>query len=476
MPVEGDSLNFRIVGFEVPKMTGAKKYVIELAKGVYDKHKLFKKAVLATTEDSVHQLILIVPDWGTEYTWRGKCFDEEGKLLHVTDLHHFKTMTTKYADTSIYKNIVITKTEKYKDLLIIQDFVPAMYNTNGELLWFIPDTKNAIGPGYTYRNLQPTHTGTFTIQNDYLGFEFDYHGKLIWTVPDKGLVSGDTTERYHHDFQKMPNGDYMIEGLKTVYIPVPPDADTTFFLTDNTIVRKDGKMLKKIECPTLIEYDSTGKLVWYWRSDEHLEYEDFFAKRISNGIYHSNPHMNSFFIDYARNQIYLSYKIFNMISVINYPSGKIIANYGPPKKQIRGDMIFKGQHNVGLMSGNRIYMFDNNSQRGVDTVTSYVRIFKEDQAKKTITKVWEFSCDIDTFALSCADAGGSVAILNDEDLLICTGTAGRTFIVSKDKKILWNQVSVRKEAGSGKWVSQVAYRTKYITNINYLKPFLFRNR
>jgi hypothetical protein len=473
LPVENDSLNYRIVGFQVPPLTKAKEYTVEIAIGNFNKERLFNKQICIVVTDSINQLVAKVPTWGASYTWRVKNYDEKGHEINTTPLHHFRTRISRYSDTSLYKTRVITKSEKYKDIFILQDFAPVMYDADGELVWFIPDIPGVIGEGRGLRNLQPTHTGTFTLQNDFGAFEFDYHGKILWRAPDKGTISGDTSEHYHHDFKKLSNGHYLITGIQHIELPVPKNADTTNFKADNTIVKRNGFFYKIIPCPTLIEFESSGNIVWSWKSSEHIEYDDFFSRKLASGTYYSNPHLNSFFFDEKRKLIYLSYRNYNRVVKLEYPSGKVLANYGPPAYQTNGEMLFRSQHNVAVTDNSLIYMFDNNTDREKDVV-SYVRIFKENQKADSLEIIWSFPCDIDTFADKCGVAGGSVLMMSDNDVLVSMGTAGRSFIVSKDKKILWNSIIYRRE-GSGVWIRQVQYRTKYINKINELKKFIFIN-
>jgi hypothetical protein len=473
IPLENDSVNYRIVGFEVPAMAKAKQYTVEIALGNFDKERLFKKHIAITAKDTTNQVIITLPAWGAVYTWRVKYTDAKEHEIDVTPLHHFRTLVSKYSDTSLYKTLVITKSEKYKDILILQDFAPVMYDANGELVWFIPDIPGIIGQGRSIRNLQPTNTGTFTLQNDYGAFEFDYHGKILWRAPDKGTISGDTSEHYHHDFIKLQNGHYLITGTEIIQRPVPLGADTTNFKSDNTVVRKDGIFYKKIDCPTLIEFSADSQIVWSWKSSQHIDDRDYFMKKFPSGQYNSNPHLNSFYFDEKHRLIYLSFRNYSRVVKLEYPSGKIVANYaGAGIDEYKGEVLFRAQHNVSLTTDGDIYMFDNNTDRERN-VESYVRIFREDTANATLVKIWDFSCKIDSFADACGQAGGSVFMLQDRDILVSMGNAGRTFIVSHDKKILFNMVHQRKE-GSGGWVNQVQYRSKCIVNLNYIKKYLFR--
>ena len=96
------------------------------------------------------------------------------------------------------------------------------------------------------------------------------------------------------------------------------------------------------------------------------------------------------------------------------------------------------------------------AEREKDCVPAVV-VFKEPNAEdKTLQKIWEFKTDIDTFTKPMSSGGGSVRELDKGDYLVCTGLPGRNFIVSADKKILWNVVTWQKE--KGEWKPASGYR------------------
>lgn len=472
LPVEGDSLNYRIVGFRVPEIKGTKSYIVEIAEGNFDKRKAFTNEISITAEDSIHELIAKVPHWAAAYTWRVRYLNDKRKETDATPLYHFTTLYTRFADTSKNKTLVLTKAEKYKDMLIIQDYAPVMYDMDGELVWFIPEIPNVIGEGRGLRNVQPTHTGTFTMQTESKAYEFDYHGRLVFQIPNKAVISDDSVEHFHHDFKKLQNGDYLIASTENIIRPIPKDADTSRFKNDNTIFKKQGEYYKKIESPTLLRYDTNGKVVWYWKASEHLKDEEYFAHRLDDAFL-STPHLNSFYFLEDKNLIYLSYRNYNRVVKMEYPSGKVLANYEPPTLQYRSDVMFWGQHNVSVTDDGLIYMFDNNTDRRTNT-TSHVRIFRENIKNNTLDMIWSFSCDIDTFAEKCGVSGGSVYMLKDRDILVSTGSSGRSFIVSYDKQILWNFIAYRKDPSKEVWHKRGKYRTRCIENIDSLRKFIFK--
>ena len=103
---------------------------------------------------------------------------------------------------------------------------------------------------------------------------------------------------------------------------------------------------------------------------------------------------------------------------------------------------------------------------------SYISMFREPAIKGTpLIKAWEFSCAIDDNAPSGASVGGSVELLHDGSVIACTGTAGRVFIVSPDKKILWN--AVPEVFGDNAWRPLRQYKVGVIEDAQLLEKLIF---
>src|SRR5690606_5139045 len=144
-------------------------------------------------------------------------------------------------------------------------------------VWFLPAIKGATNNSITgIRDLKITAGGTITFLTDENVFEIDYHGNVLWAGPDDGAVSGDTTEKYHHQFDKLPDGHYMTTGIKFTRRKVPAWVDTNLYSGRNTPIRADGRYTL-INCGTLIEYDSAGKVVWSWNTCDNLADADIFT-------------------------------------------------------------------------------------------------------------------------------------------------------------------------------------------------------
>jgi hypothetical protein len=171
--------------------------------------------------------------------------------------------------------------------------------------------------------------------------------------------------------------------------------------------------------------------------------------------------------------MYLGFRNLNRILKMDFHTKQVVAQYG----QIAGDkgspLLFKAQHCVRIDDlTNDIYLFNNNGDREQRMPSTIVRFRQPENSNDNLIKIWEFPCEIDQNAPAQALAGGSVYQLPDKSILACMGMAGRIFIVTPAKKILWNAIPEAKTE-NGDWIIQQEYRTSYIWNKGTLSRFLF---
>jgi len=469
-PQNGDTLNFRLVPFIVDTAAAYKNYTLEIAAGSHTTEKDFKKNIIISTNSTNGQWVEIVPSWNSPYTWRVIYSSKNNKKKHTSPLYTFRTGNSVYTDTSKYRMRIIDTATAYKDMFIIVDFAPVMFDMKGNVVWYIPDIPGIIGPNRGLRDIKPTADGTFTVN----GIEIDYYGKVLWKAPDKGIVSGDTSEHYHHEFTKLENGHYMLAGMEQLVKEIPTYIDTTNFYTDNSVLTRNNKLYKIIDCPTLIEYDKDGRIIWSWKLSQHFDEREYFIRRQPAGILNAHPHLNSFDFDEQNNVIYASLRNCDRIIKIKYPEGIIIANYGlylDSNGKIAGEKLFHAQHCAKLIPGGDLILFNNNTDRERN-VTSYIQRFSQPaDGKGNLVKQWEFGCDIDKEAPSCGMGGGSVSLLPGGAILAGMGLAGRCFIVSPEKQILWNAIPEYK-TDVNTWQLLPVYRNTFIPNKEYILKFI----
>lgn len=448
-PTNNASLHYRLIGFAVPEHKKATHYQLEIFDG--------SKQVL-TKKNENSKIIAVVPSFGKSYTWQVKYYKKK-RIISTTDKYKFTVLDNPFSNSTVSQVTVIDSIKKYDDLMVFFDNTRTLYNMKGEPLWFLP-----VIPGVSdssqgiMRDIKLTSNGTITILTKKNVHEIDYHGSVLWSGPNDGSYSGGTDENYHHEFTKLANGHYMTISDK---ISMPSG-------TMNTNNNNDTSTKKDNHCGSVIEYNAKKEIVWSWNSCDYLHLGDL------------STHFNSFHLDTINNVFYTSYRNISRIVKAAYPSGEVLGLYGENASNdntISGHGMFYSQHNARVNSDGDFCLFNNNfimhypeSQHNNKRITS-IAVFKEPKIKKdTLEKIWEFACDIDTLAPHITAGGGSLYELDKGDYLVCMGRTNRNFIVSKDKKVLWNVLSIVHKPGL---VSVDGYRVSPVFQKD-LQSLLFR--
>jgi hypothetical protein len=281
--------------------------------------------------------------------------------------------------------------------------------------------------------------------------EFGQDGKLVWKYTD-------TVRGLHHDLERMENGN-------------------TLFVCANDIDRPDISKLKlRDDC--LIEVDKAGKVVWEWKTIDHLEELglpreakdaimngyggtrtglgappatsafDYLhmnaASPIPSGLGYTDPRFRA-------GNIVVSYRYINTIAVIDRASGKIVW-------KMVGVSI--GQHHThfippGLPGAGHLLVFDNGL---VDENTNPMRISSRPNSRVleidplTDKIVWHYSADMSNrpiWTFYSHYISGAQRQPNG-NTLICEGANGRIFEVTPAGEIVWEFVNpyAKKEGNS----------------------------
>ena len=446
LPRNGSELHYRLIRFVVPRVVDADNYKLEVFDNFQGADVPRDVKAIVNTTSTTNSFVATVPAFGRGYAWKIKWLRGK-KQIGSTPLYRFTVKPNPFADTSIARFRIVKNAEKYEDMFVFFDNTRSLHNMKGEPVWFLPViqgvTDSSVG---IIRDLKLTKDGTITFLSTKNIHEISYDGNILWSGPDDGLVSGDTTENYHHQVTKLSNGHYMTIGDKMV-----PNSVLT-----GEAPAKDAATANQARtaCGTVIEYDKEGKVLWTWNSCDYLKQGD------------AVTHFNAFYFDEARKTVYTSYRNISRVVKAAYPSGAVLALYGDDlynTGKIQGKGMFYSQHNVGVNKKGDMVLFNNNYQmqsadvqmnkRSVPTVA----IFREPIAiGDTLQKIWEFRTDIDTFVVPMSSGGGSVQELEEGDYLVCAGLPGRVFIVSDDKKVLWNVLVSQLE--KGKWGPASVYR------------------
>lgn len=417
-PAPGAVLHYRMAGFSFPKLKGATEYTLH----VYEAdHKVLLKPII-TKAINENRVIATLPAFGRKYSWQ-VIYQSKGRQVGKSKMQYFSVAANPYADTSRARIVVVDSAAKYSDMLVFFDNTRTLYNMKGEPLWFVPFIKGMTDSTQgDLRDLKITDDGTITFMTTRNVYEMDYDGHILWKS-----ITPDTTEKnieqYHHEFTKLKDGRYIT--MKDRWL----DSAHT-------------------HCASVVMYNRNHKIVWDWNACKYLQGST------------TSMHLNAFYLDLEDSALYTSYRNSCMVIRSKYPEGNIVAKYGTEKQ---GKALFYYQHNCTINSDGNLMLFNNNfdinqpieiRNNSIPTVA----IFKEPvSAADTLEKVWEFATKIDTLVKPMSSAGGKVDELEHGDYLVCTGLPGRVFIVTKEKQVLWNVLTQKKDAEG--WKPYPIYRT-----------------
>jgi len=462
-PKEGSKLNYRIVGFSFPVLPATGNYTIQIANGNQTTQSGFKKNILKSVNADKNKIIIEVPTFGTDYSWR--VIDNQHNTLFADSIHHFSTSTSRNVNSD-FRITVLENSGKYNNDYVFMDGTCVLYDMLGQPVWFLPETEYINPASAPASDLKLTPQGTITFLTAFNIYEVNYNGDILWQGSKKGVVSGDSTENFNHEFTRLANGHYMAAGNEIVT------------LKESNSITHFGD---------IIEYDPLGAIVWSWRSSP------FFLKQ--SGIDYDHPpkdyldvHLNAFYFDEKERMVYVSFKNISVILKVKYPEGNVVNVYGniPTGGVKPANDLFCGQHSCRSSANGDLYLYNNNTCHPGSMPT--VLMMKQPVNKSgSLEKVWEYTCNIsDTLPQKQSDElhpvsysfpkGGNVIELPDRSLFVnMCGAFGKSFIITLNRKIEW---SARLESWNEQkkdWEGVNNYRASIITSRKDLERLIWNS-
>jgi hypothetical protein len=239
--------------------------------------------------------------------------------------------------------------------------------------------------------------------------EMDWNGRILWEVkhPD-----------HNHDGIRLRNGNVMLICQK----PLPDDMAPKVQGGRPGTEYDNGKM----DAPYLVEMTTDGKIVWEWRSWEHLDLavdritavqDDRDVWTVANGV-----------SEMPDGNLLLSFRDISTVIMIDRRTGAIYWKLGAPP--------LAGQHAPYLLANGHVLLFDNGPHR-LDQSFPHSRVLEIDPATKAI--VWKYQevrlADFFSPRLSNAQR------LPNGNTLINEGWFGRFFEVTRDGDVVWEYVN-----------------------------------
>ncbi len=401
--------------FQWESVVNADTYILEITEN--ESQKLFLKDTLPLPGTFVKNLI-----WGKSYKWQFVAFSN-GKKIFTGPVRYFSIHYNYKINPSIYRH-KITKKSLYSDsMYILVDNPGIIMDLDGNPVWFYPDTNVArvfnlqILPNGNVAALKPK--GVKSANENLVLEELTLTGKKIWQAPNAAGISGDTTEFYHHDFQKRSNGNYLVAGNEFAKMRIENSTTDIY-----------------IRYGTIIEYSPAGEVQWAWNSKTYLKNEDLFIE----GMKDNPSHLNSLWLDEKTNHLWVSFRYLNRVIVIDRNNGKIIASYG--KKMPSGEARFfaniAAQHSAKPLHHEKFMMvYDNRLGVGKDTVSRILILELPQGSDSVVKEKYSFPLQMHGRRQSWSESKGDLDQISDSLYLADMGSLPRTVIIDTTKGIVW---------------------------------------
>ena len=421
-PTQDDSLSFRHIAFQWPLTVGKKvQYLLEIHEGSTEGSEVFRDLT------SYHSILVKEGlDFGRQYWWRVSrvrlvSTEDHRGTIDPGEWRSFFIRTTSRVDTQYWRHEVVVNEPKWEeDYLFCIDKPGVIIDRQGKPVWFHPDTTIArffdlrILPNGHIAYLRPRGGGE---GNENLVFEeVSLTGELIWRAPDLGAFSADTNDRYHHEYQILSNGNYLLAGDEYVDLQPP-------------------KAKGPINCRmgVVLEYNPEGELVWVWKAQDHLSLTDIFAQGLK-----ANPvHLNGFYLDERKDELYVSFRYLDRVIKVDHKTGAVLSSYGTQEGANRAgstNALFHRQHSPHVWE-NSLYLYDNGTGKKADTLSA--ALILEMGEDNTAQVRWRFPLDFGHRRNSWSESKGDIDRLSDRLVLVDMGSLPRTLVVDTAQGILW---------------------------------------
>ena len=501
LPKEGSSLNYRLIGFSFPVPENAAKCKLEIAAGAYDSEAIFKSNIIKSVDCKTGRIIVEVPSFGSDYTWRTVRTDGRS-VENVSEWHHFSTQTNINVDTANMHLRIISNTGKYKNDYVFSDYNQALYDMDGNPVWFFPDPVGIVNGNSNIRDIKLTKEGTLTFIMGDRACEVNYNGNIVWEAPNTIDANGENSGHFHHEFTRLNSGHYMVLGGEAVSWRLPYLKNDSTYLTDDASIVKDSEntFSQKLKFGTLIEYDEKGKVVWSWKSSGYFKNSDLYKYHLPNGKFQiKDVHENSFYFDEKAKVAYIGFRDVSRILKVKYPEGVVLAEYGKtykPDASELGNDLFCGQHSIRISEKGDMLVYNNNAFTPGNIPK--LEILRQPANGKGLEKIWEYTCQLDGINKTEMDnnnkkiarmqnmrgrskstktlmtSGGNFMAMPDGSYFASMNSPfSKIFIISPEKKIMWSALLERKNLQDDTWSALPVYRANIITNRKDLEKFVW---
>ena len=422
-PANGSLLNYTHVLFEWDQIQDSDLYELQISD-----NSDFANIISSATTPSLSYIEKEIIDWESTYFWRIRGVDNDSNTnFNWSPTYSFTTAnqrsnasSTTYFENDYSKGITI-----FSSFL---DYFSAAIDESGNEIW---NTGNTNLVYYTENNVQFYGTQFGSNDSELPGVMFSLDSEILWSNTGNAYV--------HHDFFKLPNGNFMGLDESTGLGPIPTNLSPNI----QTLLQLLGYQVDGVtnEFPwvgdKIIEWDADGNEVWTWDAFDHLSMEDYDVFGGSWTEVLNNPefdwtHSNALLFNENESALYLSSRNLSRIIKIEYPSGEIIWQMGLNSQSgdvdCGTDLLFSFQHSIEVLDNGNILFLDNGNLSTIlynspyPTTRAFEISITENEDGCVVETVWEYSLPQELFG----SFSGNVQKLNNGNYLITTIGGGAT--------------------------------------------------
>jgi hypothetical protein len=459
-PIDGTSLHYRMVSFSFPESPIALSYGIEIAHGNLQSLGSFNASKLQTRKCNSTTTIEEVPFFGTTYTWRYIYNTAKGQ--QKSPLYHFSTLSAPVTDTDQIRLRVTKNIGAYKDMYVFVDAAKALFDMNGNPIWFLPENEILLEGNGVLQDLKFTPQGTITFLNNSHFFEISYDGTILTKLFKTDAKGRPSSVGYHHQGSRLKNGHYIVLGNEEIPETEPRGA----FSTDMPVTTRatTPEYLNGVY-GTLEEFDTKGSLVWQYKTSEYLINAITKNKLSVKENLFLDIHVNAFWLDEEHAVLYMGFKNIDRIFKISYPAGELLEILGGPYTPGQDDVthnLFCHQHAM-ITQGNNLFVYNNNDLDSLPVPK--IEMFRTTGwTEYGLKPEWEFQFPLRPKS-SNTTSGGNVIYLPDGSVFASLSFPySSIYIVNMNKEIKWESVLEKKNADTKTWVEMPTYRASVITS------------
>lgn len=374
---------------------------------------------------------------------------------------------------------------------------------------------NKILPGgYVMGNLQERNPTAGHQDNKDLA-QVDWDGNVVWYFDKLEYVHDPNEEprwiaRQHHDYQRTGNP----VGYYSPNMETQTNSGNTLILAHKNLTQPEISAHPLLD-DIIIEVNWEGEIIWEWLMSDH--FEELELREVSKNALARNPNIvgksemfgkkgDKLFGDWAHvnsmsllgpnkwydngdarfhpDNIIIDCRDLNFIAIIDKQTGKFTWKLGPyydtPETKHIGWII--GQHHAhmipqGLPGAGNILVFDNGGWAGYDApnpgspegllaaLRDYSRVLEIDPT--TLEIVWQYtpkeaglSVPLDAQRFYSGFISGMQRLPNG-NTMICEGSNGRVFEVTKEHELVWEFINPYKNKVINMNMVYRAYRVPY---------------